>query len=220
MSNKISNVTQSMKFRMIQLASKQVAEDELMAIVDYNNLLSKVPFVSRVTKETISAELYTDKKKLKAKQAEFRGRMIKSTPEWLKKECERFGVEYPSDEVELNVRLGNVIFDLYKQSVVMPQAPLAQALFRKRFLEYAEVLDMEEFELPTEVSRDAQKILMDDKLWENCTISTWANVASEGDEEPKKVFMTMKTGGIMQYQKILSGLLAAFMPEDVKKSKG
>lgn len=221
MSKKIKNITESVDFRMSQLASRKATKEELEVIADYNQLLSKVLFTSS-TKEVMTNGLYADEDKYNEKLAEYEARMAEKMPEWMAKECKAFGVKYPSDKVTLNVRLGNVLFDLFRQGSVEPQAPLAQALYRKKALDYAEVLDKEEFEIPAEVGKAAERMLMDDKLWEECIVSAWCEVSSENeDEESKKVGMTLKTGGLMQYKEILGGLLASFMPESViKSSKG
>ena len=218
MTKVIKNITESSQFRASQLASNDLKDEERKAIADYNQLLSKGIFTSLVTEEEITGELYADEAKYTEKLAEYKARVIEVMPDWLKNDCKNFGVELPSDLVFLKVRLGNVLFDMYRQSAPIPQAPLAQALYMKKNSEYAEELDKDEFTMPTDISKFAEKILTDDKLWETVQVSAWIDIPAENNEEPKKFYMTLRNSGLMQYREILGGLLGAFLPNEPKKN--
>ena len=213
MSKQVENIVETIDFRMVQLANKELTLEERGPINDYNQIDNKQLFTSS-TGKIFNKESYEDQTSYEADLAGYRQIMIDSMPEWLSKQCADFGVEAPSDSVGVTLELGGVLFELFMANNPVPQAPLAQALYKKKSMEYAEALTQSVFVVPKEVMDTASGVLQDDKKWASCVVTAKVNTGSETQK-----MMTLNGSGLLQFRKVMAGLIMLFLPEETTKAK-
>jgi hypothetical protein len=112
-------------------------------------------------------------------------------PEKLLAECKAYGADFPTDIIELNMRLGDFFFNLYGFNVKPANAPLAIKRHEKRLLELSEIFAAEEFDIPAYVKEAIVPVLEDEKRWNESQFSTFVNVKNDkGEIQPNYIGLT------------------------------
>jgi hypothetical protein len=140
------------------------------------------------------------------------------TPENLK-ELAFFGASLPIDGVLVSMRLGNVFFDLYQRMTPEPTAPLQKAIHKKRGMELAELLDKDEFELPSYAVPALRKALMDETFWDTVSLHVWVDLPAETpDAEKLKRFFTINSKGTIYFTDVLTAAAEALYTDELLKA--
>jgi len=160
-----------------------------------------------------SAEKRT-KAEIKVKRAEY----LKALPPKIRTELKNFNVELPIDNVEVKLSLGSFLYDLYCINTPPPKAPLALHVYQRKAMEYATILDNDEFGVPSDVMLAARQILSDDTKWEQSNFSVWIDLPPEKKGgEPRKNYITLKEIGVRCFTDVINAAVAAVYDEEQKE---
>jgi len=120
-----------------------------------------------------------------------------------KEELKTLGVESPLDKVDVHLRLGNLLFDMYQHNVKFPSAPMAKRVEENRRNQFVEILNADEFEVPEEVVNAARDVMSDDSKWAGVRVHAWIDT----DEKDTKIFLPMSGKGLGFYKDIINAAL-------------
>lgn len=143
----------------------------------------------------------------------FRAQIISKLPEQLAKQLAGLGVETPYDLVGVNIKLGNMLYDMYVQATPIPTAPMSQMALRKRVQEQAERLDADQFELTDDVLGCARRTMNDDALWNQLKPSAWIDVGTE------KRYLGLNHHGASMFAKTIDRIVQLIEEQDGKKEE-
>ena len=101
-------------------------------------------------------------------------------PPEMQKALAFIGAQLPVDIIELNMRLGDMIFHVWSFYAKPAQAPLAIKRHEKRAMELAEIFDKESFgDLPEDVKTVLVKVMESQDLWEKTQFGAYVIVNGE-----------------------------------------
>jgi hypothetical protein len=195
----MKNITQTRKFPASSLFEAEVPK--------------KVQEAQNAFHEWTSEEK-RDEIEIKEKRAE----IIKLLPQKLKDELTKMNVELPMDKVDLNVKLGGFLFDLYCVACPPPKAPLAIHIFQKKAMDFATELDKDEILHIPEVMDAAKQVLNDDLKWQSANISAWIDLP-EKDGQPQKYFMVINNEGARLFNNVINAAVVAICDKEDDSKK-
>jgi len=109
-----------------------------------------------------------------------RGFIAMELPPEMQKALTFIGAQLPTDVIELNMRLGDMIFHIWSFYAKPAQAPLAIKRHEKRAMELAEIFDKESFgDLPDDVKTVLVKVMESQDLWEKTQFGAYVIVNGE-----------------------------------------
>lgn len=185
----ITNIKESIGFTGAQMLSQRISQDDKLLV-----LFRKVEELKKGNDFEAVAKVKDEIKSL--------------MPTWMANDCEKLGIEDPTDQVFLEISLGDVLFELYSHALIMPQAPLARALQTKKAGEFADVLSKPTFDLPKEMKPLVEKTLTNDELWARFTVSAFYY-----KNELERGVISLNNEGLFQFKKIMSAVLKLFLEE-------
>lgn len=212
----MDNVSQSLPFPVYMLIRSEFGE-ELTALVPKARqqraklqtlLLDASPQVEEAVKE------------LGVLQAEHEATMAevkKHVTDKMRKELSFFGAETPDVDVDVHMKLGAVLLDLYLRMNPEPTPPLSKLVWKKRNMELAECLEKADVVVPEWAKPFIQKAMMDDQVWSHSNLSVWVNVKVNGVETPMMRFFGIKAEGSKHFTKVMEAAAeAVYSPELLK----
>lgn len=122
-----------------------------------------------------------------------------SLSEATREEIKLFGVSSPVDNITATLKLGTLLFDLYKTNVETPKAPLMKVLEEKRQREFAAILTSATFDAPPEVIKAAREVLSSEDKWKK--VVAWPYVELV---DGNNYFFPINHNGVNFYTEILS----------------
>lgn len=93
---------------------------------------------------------------------------------WLKSE----NAETPWQLATMRLRLGDVLLGCYMASVDEPSTPIGKLRHVNKIQEWAKVMNLDEFECPSEVKEATIKCMEDEDMWKNVKLSSTYEVVS------------------------------------------
>jgi hypothetical protein len=188
----MENVTQTVIFPMSSLLGELPA--------DVAELMSKLSSAKQEERAGLEAEIVT------------------RLPENLAQACQSYGAKSPADKIKVNLKLGNVLFDLYLLSNPEPKSPLAALVWQKRSMEIAESLDREDLQVPESAAPSIRRALMDDAVWSRANLSAWVELpADEEGQAPKRRYFQINSAGAAFFNKVLAAAATTMYTEDLLK---
>ena len=121
------------------------------------------------------------------------------------------GAQLPTDVIDLSMKLGDFLYSMYQSHVRPAQAPLALKRHEKRLMELAEILSLDEFNVPPSIKEAIEPILMDESKWKETNFQAFVMVVDqEGKPQPNYIGLTAM--GAAFFSKILSAVVEVFEP--------
>jgi hypothetical protein len=142
------------------------------------------------------------------------------TPEKIQSEVSAYGAVGLESDVEVVMRLGTALFDVYMRMTPEPAAPLGKLIWRKKNMELAEIFDRPEFDLPSWAASSVTRALMDETIWNNLSLSVWVEVGpAAAGEEPLRKYFTVSAKGSSYFGKILEAAANLVYSEEMKDAR-
>lgn len=163
---------------------------------------------------TISKELASTVEKIStAKEI-----LDEKVPEEHKAFMKHMWVDYPHEVLELRLKLGHVLFELYEKGTPKPDAPILLRSYNKRMQELADVLNSDEFEIPDDVKSAALDIMSDNDKWKSFGASAYVQKIHEDDKkEVRSISINHK--GVEFFDKVLNELTNILVGDETKEGK-
>lgn len=154
---------------------------------------------------------------LKTEHAATMAEVKKHVTDKMRKELSFFGAETPDVDVDVHMKLGAVLLDLYLRMNPEPTPPLSKLVWKKRNMELAECLEKADVVVPEWAKPFIQKAMMDDQVWSHSNLSVWVNVKVDGVETPMMRFFGIKAEGSKHFTKVMEAAAeAVYSPELLK----
>lgn len=163
--------------------------------------------------EIISSSYESEESFLKAKN-DFFNKLPKET----QKELAGYGILLPTDNLEIRIKLGSFLFDMFCCSEKSPTAPLAKLVYQKRLMELADFLQKDEISIPEYAIGPIKQTMLNEKDWNAAAIVASVVVHSkdnEGDTVYKDISLTSIGAGL--FNDIINA--AANLMMDMEKSE-
>lgn len=206
---KFENITESVRFPAYSLLKSEI-----------NAELKSLVFKVRSQRQTVEAlktsgaETAEHEKNL----ASFAEELSQGTPESFHKEMEFYGIGSLADDIDVKMKLGSLLFDLYIHMSPEPASPLGKLVWKKKLMELAEMLDKPEGVVPEWACEPVTRALSDDSIWSKTQLTAWVEVPGpEGATEPLKRFFPINPNGAAFFQKVLTAAAEALYNPSVHK---